>query len=195
MKKLSSFILLFVMIVCCSCSNVTESSDISGKYYADIVIRDYGTIVVEIDADAAPITAANFISLARDGFYNGLTFHRIMEGFMMQGGDPEGTGFGGSDKKIKGEFAANGYNNPISHTRGTISMARGEKMNSASSQFFIMQEDWSGSLDGFYAAFGHVIEGMDVVDAVCADSNPIDDNGTILRDEQPVIESITIREK
>lgn len=166
----------------------------SKTYYADIVIEDYGTITVELNSEAAPITCENFISLAESGFYDGLTFHRIMEGFMMQGGDPEGNGSGGSDKDIKGEFSANGWDNPLSHTRGTISMARSDKYDSASSQFFIVHEN-STFLDGKYAAFGIVTEGMDVVDAVCNAANPTDDNGTIKAEDQPVITSITIREK
>ena len=166
----------------------------SGKtYYADIEIADYGTVTVQLDQSAAPATVANFISLAESGFYDGLTFHRIMAGFMMQGGDPKGNGTGGSDTKIVGEFAANGYNNPISHERGVISMARSKQYNSASSQFFIMHAD-AAYLDGQYAAFGRVTEGMDVVDAVCEAAEPMDNNGSIAKDAQPVITKITIRE-
>lgn len=164
-----------------------------GIYYADIVVENYGTITVELDGDTAPITVGNFVTLAKDGFYDGLTFHRIMAGFMMQGGDPNGNGTGGSETKITGEFRQNGYENTISHTRGTISMARAKDPNSASSQFFIVHED-STFLDGQYAAFGHVTEGIEVVDAVCADAQPTDDNGTIPAEAQPVITSITIRE-
>ena len=164
-----------------------------GTYYADIVVKDYGTITVELNGNVAPITVDNFVSLAQDGFYNGLTFHRIMAGFMMQGGDPLGNGTGGSETKIEGEFSQNGHENPLSHTRGTISMARAKDPNSASSQFFIVHED-SVFLDGQYAAFGYVTEGMDVVDAVCADAQPTDDNGTIPAEAQPVISSITIRQ-
>ena len=160
-------------------------------YYADIVIKNYGTITVQLDQEAAPKTVSNFISLAQSGFYDGLTFHRIKAGFMMQGGDPNGDGTGGADQKLEGEFSANGYENPISHTRGVISMARSSEYNSASSQFFIMHADYTG-LDGEYAAFGHVISGMDVVDAVCEDANP-GYNYAIDPDEQPVIKSITIR--
>lgn len=162
-------------------------------YYADIEIADYGTITVELDPEAAPITAANFVSLAQSGFYDGLTFHRIMEGFMMQGGDPNGDGTGGSENTIVGEFSDNGYENSLSHTRGAISMARsGDDYDSASSQFFIVQED-STYLDGQYAVFGYVTEGLEVVDAVCEAAEPTDDNGTIEADAQPVITSITIR--
>lgn len=160
-------------------------------HHAQIEIADYGTITVELDASAAPITVENFISLAESGFYDGLTFHRIIEGFMMQGGDPDGNGTGGSGQTIKGEFSANGVDNPISHTRGTISMARSNDYDSASSQFFIMQED-TLLLDGSYAAFGHVTDGMDVVDQICADAQPTDNNGTIPAGQQPVITSITI---
>lgn len=163
-------------------------------YYADIEIADYGTVTVQLDQSAAPVTVANFISLAESGFYDGLTFHRIMAGFMMQGGDPKGNGTGGSDTKIVGEFAANGHSNPISHERGVISMARrGDSYDSASSQFFIMHAD-AAYLDGQYAAFGRVTEGMNVVDAVCEAAEPTDNNGSIPKDAQPVITKITIRE-
>lgn len=167
-------------------------SDVSGKHHVEIEVADYGTISVELDADAAPITVENFLKLANDGFYDGLTFHRIMQGFMMQGGDPEGTGMGGSGVEIKGEFSANGVSNPLSHTRGAISMARNSiSMDSASSQFFIVQED-SLFLDGQYACFGYVTDGMDIVDAVCSDAKPIDDNGTIVPEEQPVITAVRV---
>lgn len=159
--------------------------------YAVIDIADYGRITVELRPDAAPETVANFVKLSKEGFYDGLTFHRIMAGFMMQGGDPEGNGSGGSGTNIKGEFSKNGVNNPIKHTRGVISMARAQAYNSASSQFFIMHADYP-SLDGSYAAFGEVIDGMDVVDAVCESARPIDNNGTIPADQQPVIRSITV---
>jgi len=169
--------------------------DQTKDYYADINIRNYGKITVKLDYEAAPITTRNFIYLAESGFYNGLTFHRIMEGFMMQGGDPDGNGTGGSEHNIYGEFSDNGYTgNKLSHTRGAISMARNSfDMNSASSQFFIVQtSDHTGSLDGSYAAFGYVTEGIELVDAVCSDAKPTDDNGSIPRDQQPVIESVII---
>lgn len=174
--------------------NVEELSiDMSLTYYADIDIEDYGKITVKLDQSAAPVTVDNFVSLAESGFYDGLTFHRIMEGFMMQGGDPKGNGTGGADKKIVGEFMANGYNNTLSHTRGAISMARANPYDSASSQFFIVHQDCGDSLDGMYAVFGYVTEGMDVVDEVCTDAKPVDNNGTIPAANQPVIKSITIR--
>ncbi len=159
---------------------------------AVITVKDYGTIEAELDRSAAPITVDNFVKLVNDGFYNGLTFHRIISGFMIQGGDPEGNGTGGSDTEIKGEFSANGVENPISHTRGTISMARAQNYDSASSQFFICHED-SEFLDGQYAAFGHVTEGMAVVDAICENVSVDDDNGTVAPENQPVIESIVIK--
>ncbi len=169
-------------------------SEENATYYVDIYVENYGRITVELEQDEAPLTAANFVYNAKEGFYDGLTFHRIIEGFMMQGGDPNGDGTGGFETIIPGEFSKNGYDNDISHTRGTISMARSEDFDSASAQFFIMQED-NTSLDGEYAAFGHVIEGMDIVDAICAAANPTDDNGTISAEEQPVITVMAVRFK
>lgn len=161
----------------------------TGTHHAEMIVKDYGTVKMELYADIAPITVANFAKLVNEGFYNGLTFHRIMSGFMIQGGDPLGNGTGGSDEEIKGEFALNGVENSISHTRGTISMARASAYNSASSQFFIMHQDYTG-LDGAYAAFGKVTEGIEVVDKICENVIPVDNNGTVLKNEQPVIESI-----
>ena len=171
----------------------TEASEelLSGTHHAEIQVKDYGTITVELDADTAPITVTNFVNLAKDGFYDNLTFHRIMDGFMIQGGDPNGDGTGGADQTIKGEFSSNGVENEISHTRGTISMARAQDPDSASSQFFIVQED-SDYLDGNYAAFGHVTSGMEIVDQICKDVPVEDDNGTVKAENQPVIEKITI---
>ena len=161
----------------------------AGKHHVRITVKDYGTIDVELDGDTAPISAANFLDLAEEGFYDGLTFHRIISGFMIQGGDPLGTGMGGSDREIKGEFAMNGVENPLSHTRGAISMARSQRPDSASSQFFIVHED-SQYLDGQYACFGYVTEGMEVVDAIC-EAVPVEDgNGTVAPENQPVIESV-----
>lgn len=162
---------------------------LSGKHHAEIVIRDYGTVEVELDADKAPLTVTNFVKLVQDDFYDGLTFHRIMDGFMMQGGDPLGNGTGGSDETVKGEFPNNGVDNDISHVRGTISMARASDPDSASSQFFIVQAD-STFLDGDYAGFGTVTAGMDVVDKICKEAEPTDDNGTIRSEEQPVMENV-----
>lgn len=168
------------------------NSDAEATCYADITVENYGTITVALDDTYAPETVENFISLAESGFYDGLTFHRIISGFMIQGGDPNGDGTGGSDETITGEFSSNGVENPLSHTRGAISMARSNDYNSASSQFFIVHED-SEFLDGEYAVFGYVTEGMEIVDQICEDANPTDNNGTIPKEEQPVITSITIR--
>lgn len=167
----------------------SKTTDTKGKHHAKIKVKDYGTIEVELDGDTAPITVANFIKLVNEKFYDGLTFHRIMSGFMIQGGDPLGNGTGGSDETIKGEFSSNGVENNISHKRGVISMARSSDPDSASSQFFIMHQD-STYLDGEYAAFGKVTKGMKVVDKICEDATPTDGNGTIEKADQPVIESI-----
>ncbi len=201
MKKGFAFFLIAVLCLAllASCGKkepeATASPYPSGRHYAELVIRDYGTIYLELDADTAPISVTNFLNLANSGFYDGLTFHRIMEGFMIQGGDPEGNGTGGSDENIKGEFKANGVENPLSHTRGALSMARSPyDNNSASSQFFIVHQD-STFLDGNYACFGYVTEGMEVVDAIAKDAKPTDNNGTIPKEEQPVISSVTIVKK
>ncbi len=159
--------------------------------HAEITIKDYGTVKLELDEGCAPITVANFVKLAQAGFYDGLTFHRIMDGFMIQGGDPTGNGTGGSGETIKGEFSQNGVNNPISHEKGVISMARAQPFDSASSQFFITVDD-ATFLDGSYAAFGRVTEGMEIVEQIAKDAKPVDNNGTIPPAEQPVIESIVI---
>lgn len=161
----------------------------TGKHHAKIEIKSYGTIELELDADIAPITVANFAKLVNEGFYDGLTFHRIIDGFMIQGGDPEGTGMGGSNENIQGEFALNGVKNTISHVRGTISMARSRAYNSASSQFFIVHKD-STFLDGQYAGFGKVTSGIEIVDKICEDIQVEDDNGTVLKQNQPIIEKI-----
>ena len=168
-----------------------DTSSGYGIHHAVITVENYGGIKLELDGDTAPITTENFINLAKSGFYDGLTVHRIISGFMIQGGDPKGNGTGGSDKTIKGEFSNNGVKNNISHKRGVISMARSQDMNSASSQFFIMHKD-ADYLDGSYAAFGHVTEGMDVVDKLAENTPVADSNGTVLPDNQPVIKSITV---
>lgn len=174
-------------------NNESEENNMynTGKHHAEIVVKNYGTIALELDADVAPITVENFANLVNEGFYNGLTFHRIISGFMIQGGDPLGNGTGGSSKTIKGEFASNGVKNSISHVRGTISMARSSMPNSASSQFFIVHQD-STFLDGQYAAFGTVTSGMDVVDKICEDTAVEDNNGTVAAKNQPIIEKITM---
>jgi peptidyl-prolyl cis-trans isomerase B (cyclophilin B) len=158
-------------------------------YYADIDIVDYGTITVELDQEAAPITVQNFVNLAESGFYTGLKFHRIIEGFMMQGGAAENP-----PASIVGEFASNGHENPLKHTRGAISMARTPQPNSASSQFFIVHQD-SPHLDGDYACFGYVTEGLEIVDEICENAVTYDNNGSVAEENQPVIRQITIRTK
>jgi len=167
---------------------------LSGKHYVQIDIAGYGTITAELDADTAPITVTNFMKLTEEGFYDGLTFHRIIKGFMIQGGDPNGNGTGGSDQDIKGEFSANGVENNIAHERGVLSMARSMAYDSASSQFFIMHEK-APHLDGQYAAFGKVLTGMEIVDAICQSVPVTDGNGTVLKANQPVITSIRRIEK
>jgi peptidyl-prolyl cis-trans isomerase B (cyclophilin B) len=214
MKKLRTLLVLALIaglsiLILAGCGNTQETetpkadstkeasaenvnTDQEGEMHkVQIDVKDYGSIVVELDSGQAPITVANFLELAKSGFYDGLTFHRIIDGFMIQGGDPEGTGMGGADKNIKGEFAANGVNNNISHVRGVISMARSGMPDSASSQFFIVHKD-STFLDGEYAAFGKVLEGMDVVDKLAKDTPVVDGNGTVAPGKKPIIEKVTV---
>ena len=162
--------------------------------WVEIAVKDYGVITAELYGNAAPITVTNFLKLTDDGFYDGLTFHRIISGFMIQGGDPNGNGTGGSSERIKGEFSGNGVQNDIAHERGVLSMARSSAPDSASSQFFIMHAA-APHLDGQYAAFGRVLSGMEVVDAICADTPVQDSNGTVLPVNQPVIEYVKRIEK
>ncbi len=219
MKRLISIILMAALLSLCltGCGDTRENADkstakttkkesfaekkdadtsnsqyLTGKHHAEIVIAEYGKLELELDADIAPITVTNFVNLAKKGFYNGLTFHRIMSGFMIQGGDPNGDGTGGSEETIKGEFKSNGIENTMSHKRGVISMARTQNdPDSASSQFFIVQAD-SDFLDGDYAAFGKVTAGMDIVDKICQSVQPIDNNGTVPADQQPKITAIKV---
>lgn len=176
--------------------NATNQSSTTGPEFkatkhAQIAIKNYGTISLELYGEEAPITVNNFVKLANEGFYNGLTFHRIISGFMIQGGDPNGDGTGGSTENIKGEFSQNGVQNRILHTRGTISMARSSENDSASSQFFIMQQD-ATHLDGAYAAFGRVTSGLEIVDKICENTPVTDSNGTVTAENQPVITSVKI---
>lgn len=165
----------------------------TGLHHATIEVKDYGAIELELNSDSAPITVTNFAKLVTAGFYNGLTFHRIIDGFMIQGGDPKGNGTGGSDENIKGEFNANGVTNNISHKRGVISMARAQSFDSASSQFFIVHKD-STFLDGQYAGFGKVLSGMEIVDKICENVHVEDNNGTVLAENQPIIEKIVMKD-
>ena len=195
MKKIKKLLIItLILIAAVGCSkkeNKMDNKYLSGKINVLMQVKDYGDVKIELDADTAPITVTNFVKLVKNKFYDGLTFHRIMDGFMIQGGAPNGDGTGGSDETIKGEFEANGVKNNISHKRGVISMARSMNNDSASSQFFIVQQD-STFLDKQYAAFGHVTSGMDVVDKIAKDANPTDDNGTIPENEQPVINYIKV---
>ncbi|MGP1504648.1 MAG: peptidylprolyl isomerase [Eggerthia catenaformis] len=202
MKKICALLLAFILIIALAgCKNQKnkeektikeEKTEIVKDYNIVIKIKNYGTIEATLDGKAAPITVKNFVSLINEKFYDGLTFHRIIKGFMIQGGDPMGNGTGGSDNNIKGEFKANGYNNPISHQRGVLSMARSQDYNSASSQFFIMQKD-NTSLDGQYAAFGKVTKGIEIVDKICDNVKVEDNNGTVKDKNQPIITSIRIK--
>ena len=193
LSMLAACLLVLSLGACGKTEKISEESTAAAgeKPVAVITIQDYGTIRAELDPEAAPATVENFCRLAEEGFYDGLTFHRIISGFMIQGGDPTGSGMGGSEETIRGEFSDNGVENPISHVRGTLSMARSQMPDSASSQFFIVHED-STFLDGAYAGFGRVLEGMEVVDAICRDTPVEDDNGTVAPENQPVIQSITL---
>lgn len=169
---------------------------LSGKQYVELEVEGYGTIKLELDADLAPITVTHFVELTKDGFYDGLTFHRIIDGFMIQGGDGA-SNVNGEEKKcgtIKGEFRTNGIENDLLHERGVISMARiGQQNDSADSQFFIVHQD-SPHLDGDYAAFGKVTEGMEIVDEICKNTPVLDQNGTVAQENQPVIQTIRMME-
>lgn len=195
MKKIISVALsiLFILSAFAGCSDESETPENTTASAAkatavEMTIKDYGTVKIELYPDVAPITVANFVELAESGFYDGVGFHRLDKDFVLQGGDPDGDGIGGSENTIEGEFASNGVENNISHKRGVISMARTNDPNSASSQFFICLED-STFLDGNYAAFGCVTEGMDVIDAI-RDTTP--ESNSLPKDQQPVIETIKV---
>ena len=196
MKKIIAVLLSFILVFSfAGCAEKADSSsDEPGTQVqtdnpiATITVKNYGTITVELYDDIAPNTVRNFIALANSGFYDGLIFHRVIENFMIQGGDPEGTGMGGPDYAIKGEFTVNGFENNLSHRRGVISMARaGYSYDSAGSQFFICHVDYP-SLDGKYASFGMVIDGMEVVDKIAA----VDTNSSDKPLKDVVIESIVV---
>ena len=190
-KFLLIVLCIFTLFTFTGCGKQEEKTN---KIFVNMEIKDYGTIKLELYPDIAPETVDNFVSLVKSGFYDGLTFHRITDGFMIQGGDPLGTGYGGSAKTIKGEFSANGFNNTLKHERGVISMARGSyDYNSASSQFFIVQTTYP-SLDGQYASFGKVISGINIVDKICKDTKVEDNNGTVLKENQPIITKVYVVE-
>jgi len=198
-KAIAAALCILALLLCAGCGQrapeapqtAAPAEGGAGIHHAQITVKDCGVITLELDGDTAPITVENFMKLSREGFYDGLTFHRIIDGFMIQGGDPSGNGTGGAAEKIKGEFAANGVENNIDHVKGVISMARSQDFDSASSQFFIMVGD-AAYLNGNYAAFGHVTEGIEVVEQIAKDARPVDGNGSIPAAEQPVIESIVI---
>ena len=193
-KKILVVLCMFAVLFTLTACNEKEKSKYDNVIKVNMEIENYGTIEMELYPDLAPDTVDNFISLIKEGFYDGLTFHRIIDGFMIQGGDPTGTGFGGSNKKIKGEFFANGFENDLKHERGVISMARASNSyDSASSQFFIVQTTYP-SLNGLYAAFGKVTNGMDIVDKICKDTPVEDNNGTVLPENQPKITNVYIVE-
>lgn len=189
MKKILSIILcvaVLATLVSCGGNNMKNPK-------IEISVKNYGIMQLELDPKEAPITVDNFVKLVKNGFYDGLTFHRIISGFMIQGGDPLGNGTGGSDQNIKGEFKSNGVENNIKHLRGVISMARSSNPDSASSQFFIMHQD-APHLDGQYAAFGHVTSGIEIVDEICNNTPVQDGNGSVAKSDQPVIEYIKVIE-
>ena len=191
-KALIIAVTLCILATLCGCQTNTQyEKDIKlfGTHTAVMTIENYGEVTIELYGDIAPVTVANFVNLVNRGFYNGLTFHRAIEGYMLQGGAPQGDGTGNSTTKIYGEFESNGWENSLSHKRGVLSMARALNKNSASCQFFIMVGDET-RLDGDYAAFGKVIEGMAVIDSIMTAVKNNDPNGMISSDKQPVIERI-----
>ena len=192
MKKKILSVLLVILMLAITALTLTscEKDPYEVTHYATIEIEDYGVIELELYGNAAPITVENFEKLANSGFYDGLTFHRIIYGFMMQGGGFLENGYYKEADNIKGEFSSNGVDNPIKHERGVISMARSDDKNSASSQFFIMHQT-SPHLDGDYAAFGRVISGMEVVDTICYFVEQ-GYNGAVDIDDRPVIKTITV---
>ena len=201
MKKMKIVLVLIMLFCICACSKKEEVKEESFNEVPEIktesgetikvemIVKDYGTIVLELYPDVAPLTVSNFASLVKDGFYDGNCFHRIIDGFMIQGGADTS----GQVANIKGEFASNGFENELKHTKGVISMARAKDPDSATSQFFIMvgNGDW---LDGEYAAFGQVIEGYEIVEKIAKDAKPIDNNGSIAQEDRPIIESARIVE-
>ncbi|MBQ7343559.1 MAG: peptidylprolyl isomerase [Clostridia bacterium] len=204
-KKLTALVLVIAALLGClvGCKKsplkdyeIDESTEEKDYYYVAMAVKNHGIIIVELDRRSAPITVDNFVKLVREGFYDGLTFHRVIEGFMIQGGDPNADGTGGSDENIFGEFLYNGWYNTIPHERGVISMARSDDYDSASSQFFICNASTAnvGNLDFRYAAFGHVVEGMDVVDSITsATAKYGDSNGMIeKKNKQAVITEMKV---
>ena len=192
MKKLFILLTLLTLALCITACGNKDAELSKESYTIEIEIENYGVITAVLDAKTAPITVKNLIDLINKDFYDGVSFHRIINGFMMQGGDPNGNGINDENTPtIKGEFAYNGVENNISHTRGTLSMARSSSYNSAASQFFIMHKD-NTRLDGQYAAFGRVTDGMDIVDKICQTTPVTDDNGSVAPQNRPIIKEIRI---
>ena len=192
MKKIfTSILVLFSLLILSGCSNNEE--DIEKNPLVTMKIEDYGTIKIELYPEYAPNTVANFVSLIENGFYDGLTFHRLVPGFVLQGGDPDGDGTGGPGYTIDGEFKANGYTkNTLSHDKGVISMARSMDYDSAGSQFFIVLDDSAkSSLDGMYAGFGRVTEGMEILEEIEANEE-IADDATGALEENITITKVTV---
>lgn len=192
LKAVSFVCLIAIAVAGLALSGCGKDDKGNDSNTAVIDVKDYGKIVVELDPKSAPITVENFKKLVKQGFYDGLTFHRVIEGFMIQGGDPNGDGTGGTKETIKGEFSENGVDNKLSHTKGAISMARTQDPNGASSQFFICQADCK-YLDGKYAVFGYVTSGLEVVDAIAKNTPSTGNNGAVEKSKQPVINSIKLQ--
>ncbi len=191
MKRTAALLLavLMVLAVLSGCGNSKKSW--TGKHDVEIVIKDYGTVTVEIDADSAPVTASNFLNLAKKGFYNNLTVYRAIDGFAIYCGDPNKNGTGTSGETITGEFTSNGYNNPLTHDRGAVGMARGVNKNSASCQFYILQNE-AHYPDGEFAIFGKVTSGMEIVDRIGSTAQVTGADGHITEANQPVISSVKV---
>ena len=181
--------LLMLLVTLAGCGGGSKSW--KGTHHAEIVVEEYGTITIEINADIAPITASNFLNLAKKGFYDGNSFYRVIDGFAIYGGDPNGNGTGTSGTTIEGEFTANGVANSLTNTRGAIGMARGSHYNSASCQFYILQSD-ATYLDGDFAVFGYVISGINVVDQICAGTATTGADGYVASANQPIIKEIKV---
>ena len=190
MKRITAILLAVLMLsaLLCGCGG---SKSWTGKHDVEIVIKDYGTVTVEIDADSAPVTASNFLNLAKKGFYNNLTVYRAIDGFAIYCGDPNKNGTGTSGETITGEFTSNGYNNPLTHDRGAVGMARGVNKNSASCQFYILQNE-AHYLDGEFAIFGKVTSGMEIVDRIGSTAQATGADGHITEANQPVISSVKV---
>ncbi len=181
-------ILLFCSLCLTGCGS---SKDWTGKHNVEVVIKNYGTITLQINADVAPQTASNFLNLAKKGFYNGLTIYRAIDGFAIYGGDPNGNGTGTAGSELYGEFTSNGFNNSLSNSAGAIGMARGINKNSASCQFYILTDDATW-LDGDFAVFGYVVDGMDIVRQIASGVSVTGSDGYIAASNQPVISSMKV---